>query len=72
VQKTDSEVLLLSKFNLYRYVEDLAEFSMKNPARLSADQIGTTPGTLTEEVLKLKPGAAAMKVGLCRLNQVDP
>ena len=42
-------------------VEELAEFSMKNPARLSADQLGTTPGTLTEEVLKLKPGAAAMK-----------
>ena len=36
-------------------------FSMKNPARLSADQIGTTPGTLTEEVLRLRPGAAAMK-----------
>ena len=42
-------------------VEELAEFSMKNPARLSADQIGTTPGTLTEEVLRLRPGAAAMK-----------
>ena len=42
-------------------VEELAEFSMKNPARLSADQIGTTPGTLTEEVLRLRPGAVAMK-----------
>ena len=34
---------------------------MRKPARLSADQIGTTPGTLTEEVLRLRPGAAAMK-----------
>ena len=42
-------------------VEDLADFSMKNPARLSADQIGSTPGTLTEEVLRLRPGAVAMK-----------
>ena len=65
---------LLSKSDLRRYtmlfsatltsgVEELAEVSMKNPARLSADQLGTTPGTLTEEVLKLKPGAAAMKAG---------
>ena len=42
-------------------VQELAEFSMKHPARLSADQIGTTPGTLTEEVLRLRPGAASMK-----------
>jgi hypothetical protein len=45
-------------------VEDLAEFSMKNPARLSADQIGTTPGTLTEEVLRLRQGS--------RLGRVAP
>ena len=36
-------------------------FSMKKPTRLSADQIGVTPGTLTEEVLRLRPGAAANK-----------
>lgn len=42
-------------------VEELATFSMRKPARLSADQIGTTPGTLKEEVLRLRPGAAATK-----------
>jgi ATP-dependent RNA helicase DDX27 len=52
---------LLFSATLTSGVEDLAEFSMKNPARLSADQIGTTPGTLTEEVLRLRPGAAANK-----------
>ena len=52
---------LLFSATLTSGVEELAEFSMKNPARLSADQIGTTPGTLTEEVLRLRPGAAAMK-----------
>ena len=52
---------LLFSATLTSGVEDLAEFSMKNPARLSADQIGTTPGTLIEEVLRLRPGAAANK-----------
>ena len=52
---------LLFSATLTSGVEDLAQFSMKNPARLSADQIGTTPGTLTEEVLRLRPGAAANK-----------
>ena len=52
---------LLFSATLTSGVEDLAEFSMKNPARLSADQIGTTPGTLVEEVLRLRPGAAANK-----------
>ena len=52
---------LLFSATLTSGVEDLAEFSMRKPARLSADQIGTTPGTLTEEVLRLRPGAAAMK-----------
>ena len=52
---------LLFSATLTSGVEDLAEFSMKKPARLSADQIGVTPGTLTEEVLRLRPGAAANK-----------
>ena len=44
-----------------RQVEELASLSMRNPARLSADSLGTTPTTLTEEIVKIKPQFVAKK-----------
>ena len=52
---------LLFSATLTAGVEALASLSMKNPARLSADTLGTTPEHLTEEVLKLKPNQSAQK-----------
>jgi ATP-dependent RNA helicase DDX27 len=52
---------LLFSATLTAGVEALASLSMKNPARLSADTLGTTPGSLTEEILKLKPNQSAQK-----------
>ena len=52
---------LLFSATLTAGVEALASLSMKNPARLSADVLGTTPKHLIEEVLKLKPNQSAQK-----------
>ena len=52
---------LLFSATLTAGVEALASLSMKNPARLSADTLGTTPKRLVEEVLKLKPNQSAQK-----------
>ena len=52
---------LLFSATLTAGVEALASLSMKNPARLSADVLGTTPKHLVEEVLKLKPNQSAQK-----------
>ena len=52
---------LLFSATLTAGVEALASLSMKNPARLSADTLGTTPEHLIEEVLKLKPNQSAQK-----------
>lgn len=42
-------------------VESLAALSLQNPARLSADGMGTAPKTLREEVVRLKPAQEADK-----------
>lgn len=52
---------LLFSATLTAGVEALASLSMKNPARLSADTLGTTPKHLIEEILKLKPNQSAQK-----------
>ena len=52
---------LLFSATLTAGVEALASLSMKNPARLSADTLGTTPKYLVEEILKLKPNQSAQK-----------
>ena len=52
---------LLFSATLTSAVEELASLSMRNPARLSADSLGTTPSTLTEEVVKIKPQFVAKK-----------
>ena len=52
---------LLFSATLTSAVEELASLSMRNPARLSADSLGTTPMTLTEEIVKIKPQFMAKK-----------
>ena len=52
---------LLFSATLTSAVEELASLSMRNPARLSADSLGTTPMTLTEEIVKIKPQFVAKK-----------
>jgi ATP-dependent RNA helicase DDX27 len=52
---------LLFSATLTSAVEELASLSMRNPARLSADSLGTTPTTLTEEIVKIKPQFVAKK-----------
>ena len=55
---------LLFSATLTSAVEELASLSMRNPARLSADSLGTTPMTLTEEIVKIKPQFVAKKEAL--------
>ena len=52
---------LLFSATLTSAVEELTSLSMRNPARLSADSLGTTPTTLTEEIVKIKPQFVAKK-----------
>ena len=52
---------LLFSATLTPEVERLAALSLQSPARLSADGLGAAPSTLTQEIVRVRPGAAGDK-----------
>jgi len=62
---------LLFSATLGSRVERLAELCLKQPARLSADTLGAAPRALTQQVVRVRPGAASSKdaMALCLLTR---
>ncbi len=52
---------LLFSATLTPAVERLAALSLQSPARLSADGLGAAPATLTQEIVRVRPGASGDK-----------